>query len=49
MQIRVIAIEDEPLALKKLISFIEKINYLKVTATFDNAIDAISYLSYNFV
>lgn len=44
MTIKCIAIEDEPLALKKLTGFIEKVSYLKLLKTFDNAIDAISYL-----
>lgn len=47
MQINCIAIEDEPLALKKLTSFITKIEYLKLSRSFDNAIDAISYLKEN--
>src|ERR1035437_7657157 len=49
MYIKCIVIEDEPLALKKLISFIDKIEYLKISKTFDNAIEAISYLRSNTV
>lgn len=49
MHIKAIIIEDEPLALKKLSSFVDKINYLKITKTFDNAIDAIGYLKSNTV
>jgi DNA-binding LytR/AlgR family response regulator len=49
MQINCIAIEDEPLALKKLTGFINKIEYLRLSKTFDNAIDAISYLKENSV
>ena len=49
MYIKCIVIEDEPLALKKLISFIDKIEYLKISKTFDNAIEAISYLKSNTV
>ena len=44
MQINCIIIEDEPLALKKLIGFISKVGYLKLCESFDNAIDAISFL-----
>ncbi len=49
MQINCIAIEDEPLALKKLTGFINKIEYLRLSKTFDNAIEAISYLKGNSV
>ena len=42
-----IAIEDEPLAMKKLVGFIEKIDYLTLTETFNNCINAISYLKEN--
>jgi two-component system, LytTR family, response regulator len=44
MPIKCIVIEDEPLALKKLVSFINKIEYLSISRTFDNAIEAIGYL-----
>jgi DNA-binding LytR/AlgR family response regulator len=44
MFIQTIIIEDEPLALKKLENFISKVRYLKLAASFDNALDAISYL-----
>ncbi|HEY4786785.1 MAG TPA: LytTR family DNA-binding domain-containing protein [Bacteroidales bacterium] len=49
MQINCIVIEDEPLAVKKLTGFINKIEYLKLSKTFDNAIEAISYLKENSV
>lgn len=49
MQINCIAIEDEPLALKKLTGFINKIEYLRLSKTFDNAIEAINYLKVNAV
>jgi len=49
MQIKAIVIEDEPLAVKKLENFIEKIDYLELSGTFDNAIEAISYLKTNVV
>ncbi|MBI9036033.1 MAG: response regulator transcription factor [Bacteroidales bacterium] len=44
MRINCIVIEDEPLALKKLTGFINRIEYLRLFKTFDNAIEAISYL-----
>lgn len=47
MQIKSIVIEDEPLALRKLISFINKIEFLEVTKTFDNTIEAIGFLKSN--
>jgi DNA-binding LytR/AlgR family response regulator len=49
MKINCIAIEDEPLALKKLTGFINKIEYLRLSKTFDNALEAISYLKGNSV
>ncbi|HEX2936717.1 MAG TPA: LytTR family DNA-binding domain-containing protein [Bacteroidales bacterium] len=47
MQINCIVIEDEPLAIKKLTGFISRVEYLQLSRTFDNAIDAISYLKEN--
>ncbi len=47
MLIKSIIIEDEPLALKKLVGFIDKIEYLEIAKTFDNAIEAIGYLKSN--
>lgn len=38
--LRCIAIDDEPLALRQLKSYIAKIPYLELTATFNNAIEA---------
>jgi len=49
MQLNVIVIEDEPLATKKLLNFIDKVDYLRVYKTFDNAIAAISYLKNNSI
>lgn len=49
MQLKAIIIEDEPLAVKKIVSFIDKIDYLVLSKTFDNAIEAISYLKTNTV
>jgi two-component system, LytTR family, response regulator len=47
MRINCIAIDDEPLALTKLESFIKKIPDLNLTRKFDNAIEAIGWLREN--
>jgi len=47
MQINCIAIDDEPLALTKLVGFISKVPDLKLIRTFDNAIEAIGWLKEN--
>ncbi|QGY45483.1 response regulator [Maribellus comscasis] len=44
MKINCIAIEDEPLALKKLVHFIHSVEYLHLLKGFENAIDAIAFL-----
>jgi len=49
MIINCIAIEDEPLALKKIKEFIEQLAYLNLLEGFDNALDAIGYLKNNTV
>lgn len=49
MRLNVIIIEDEPLALKKVVGFVEKVDYLSLSKTFDNAIEAISYLKSNAI
>ena len=49
MIINCIAIEDEPLALKKIKEFIEQIAYLNLLESFDNALNAIGYLKSNTV
>ncbi len=49
MKLNVIIIEDEPLALKKVVGFVEKVDYLSLSKTFDNAIEAISFLKSNAV
>lgn len=43
--LKCIAIDDEPLALRQLTSYISKIPYLELVATFGNAIDAQQRLS----
>jgi DNA-binding LytR/AlgR family response regulator len=47
MEIRCIAIDDEPLSIEKLSSFISKISWLKLQRTFNNAIDALIFLKEN--
>lgn len=49
MKINCIAIEDEPLALKKISEYIIQIDYLNLLKAFDNAIDAIGFLKNNEV
>ena len=49
MIINCIAIEDEPLALKKIKEFIEQVAYLNLLEGFNNALDAIGYLKNNTV
>lgn len=39
-----IAIDDEPLALKKITDFINKVPFLNFKAAFDNGLEALSYL-----
>ena len=47
MTIRCLAIDDEPLALKQIGSYIEKTPFLQVAALCRNAFDAMQYLSEN--
>lgn len=49
MKINCIAIEDEPLALKKIKEFIEQVDFLNLLEGFNNAIDAIGFLKKNSV
>lgn len=49
MKINCIAIDDEPLALAKIVAFASKVAELNLLKTFDNAIDAISYLKENAI
>lgn len=48
-KINCIIIEDEPLALEKTKLFVDKIPFLNLGATFDNAIAGLSYLNSNKV
>jgi DNA-binding LytR/AlgR family response regulator len=49
MQITTIAIDDEPLALQLVESYVRKTPFLNLVATFDNPIDAIEFLNGNEV
>lgn len=49
MRINCIAIEDEPLALKKIMEFIEQVDFLNLLEGFNNAVDAIGYIKKNSV
>ncbi len=44
-----IIIEDEPLALEKTKDFVNKVPFLQLSATFDNALDGLTYLKNNKV
>jgi DNA-binding LytR/AlgR family response regulator len=47
MKLKCIAIDDEPLALEIITAYIEKVPFLKLLKTFDNAIDSIDYIKNN--
>ena len=47
MELRCIAIDDEPLALEIITAYIEKVPFLKLIRTFDNAIDSIDFIKKN--
>jgi two-component system LytT family response regulator len=49
MNIRCIAVDDEPLALDKLREYIKRIGYLDLVGSFDNALDALSFMKTNKV
>jgi two-component system, LytTR family, response regulator len=44
-----IIIEDEPLALEKTKDFVNKVPFLQLSATFDNALNGLAYLNNNKV
>jgi DNA-binding LytR/AlgR family response regulator len=44
-----IIIEDEPLALEKTSGFVNKVPFLQLSATFDNALSGLNYLNNNNV
>jgi len=47
MKINCIAIEDEPLALKKIKEYINQVGYLHLLEVFNNAIEALGFLKNN--
>ncbi len=49
MKIKCIAIDDEPLALRKMHDFIIRVGYLELLSEFDNALDALEFLKSNTV
>ncbi len=49
MKINCIIIEDEPLALERLRDYVQKLPFLKLLSSFDNAIEALVFLKINKV
>jgi DNA-binding LytR/AlgR family response regulator len=49
MKINCIIIEDEPLALERTREYVLKLSFLNLLATFDNALDALTFLKTNAV
>jgi DNA-binding LytR/AlgR family response regulator len=49
MEVTCIAIDDEPLALEIITSYIGKVPFLRLLKTFDNAIDSIDFIKNNEV
>ena len=49
MRMKCIAIDDEHLALSKIVRYSEKIDYLQVDATFTNAIESLAYMKQHHV
>jgi DNA-binding LytR/AlgR family response regulator len=49
MELKCIAIDDEPLALEIITAYIEKVPFLRLLKTFDNAIDSIDFIKRNKV
>lgn len=47
MKIKCIIIDDEPLSRKGLSSFVQELDYLELTGTFSNPIEAMSFLESN--
>ena len=47
--IRCMAIDDEPLALKQLVAYIEKVNFLELAAQCQSALEAQEYLQHDTV
>jgi two-component system, LytTR family, response regulator len=49
MELKCIAIDDEPLALEIITDYISRVPFLKLMKTFDNALDSIEFLKNNSV
>lgn len=49
MKINCIVVEDEPLAMERVVGYIKKFTVLNLVATFDNALDAFGFLKTNAV
>lgn len=49
MKIRCITVDDEPLALNMVSSFVKQTPFLELLASFDNAIDALNFVQSNSV
>jgi two-component system, LytTR family, response regulator len=49
MNLTCIIVEDEPLALEKAQGYVQKLPFLHLSATFDNAMEALSFLKRNSV
>lgn len=47
MRLKCVIIEDEPLAMTRAVGFVEKIDQLELVATFENALEGLSYLKNN--
>ena len=47
--LKCIVVEDEPLAMERVLGYVQKLPYLNLISTFDNAIDALVYLKSNIV
>lgn len=49
MNLRTLVIDDEPITLEKLRSYVEKTPFLTLSAAFDNPLDALDFLASNTV
>lgn len=49
MKINCIIVEDEPLALERVMGYVQKLPYLNLLSTFDNGIDTLVFLKSNTV
>ncbi len=45
MKIRCLAVDDEPLAIEKIKGYIERVDTLELTGSFNNAIDALTFIN----